>query len=68
MLFNSGKSGLTEEMQILEICKYMCWDYIQYLSQPKWLLDLVLIRMSEEAKASERQQRKQEAKSRRKTV
>lgn len=67
-LFNIGRTSINEEMQIVEICKYMGWDYNIYLFQPDWFIRLCQIRMREEALAQQREQRKIEAQSRRKTI
>jgi len=43
----------------------MGWDYIQFMNQPEWFIDLIQIRINEEAQAKRRLERMEEAKSRR---
>ena len=38
-------------MVILDTCKYMNWDYITYMNQPNWMIDLIEARISGEEKA-----------------
>jgi len=56
------------EIQMLEICKYMGWDYITYIQQPDWFIDLIKIRKSEEASAAEAKERKAQANLRRSKI
>jgi len=45
-------------MMILEVCKYMKWDYWTYLKQPSWLIDLVLSKQRVDSEFAEIQAKK----------
>jgi len=47
---------------MVEVCKQFGWDYYTYLAQPIWFIDLILEKMSIDAKKSEFEQRKSEFK------
>ena len=38
-------------MMILEICKYMNWDYWTYIKQPYWIIRIILARIDGESNA-----------------
>jgi len=42
-------------MKIVEICKYMGWDYLQYETQPIWFIDLVNLKMNLEGEYQNKQ-------------
>jgi len=42
---------LTNEMQNLEICEYMKWDYNTLMQQPQSFIELISIKMESEGYA-----------------
>ncbi len=40
-----GKGELPEEIIITEICKDYGWTYQEFLSQPYWFIEIILIKM-----------------------
>ena len=57
-----GRGYVEPEMIILEICKYMNWDYQTYLKQPYWLIDLILSKQKIDAEFAEIQTKKLKSK------
>ena len=39
-------------MMIVEICREMHWDYWTYMSQPQWIIEVILMRIKAEGKAN----------------
>lgn len=39
---------MEEDAVLLEVCKYMGWDYYTCLAQPAWFLETAIIKMREE--------------------
>ena len=46
-------------MLMVAICETMGWDYFQYLEQPSWFVDLIIEKMSIDAKKAKEDERKQ---------
>lgn len=47
-----GKSiKITDNIAIVEICKYMSWDYFTYLKQPQIIITTIMSRMIGESNA-----------------
>jgi len=38
---------------MLEICKYMGWDYYTYINQPYWFIELILMKTKVDAEFAE---------------
>ena len=49
-----GSGHLSSELIVLEVCKFMHWDYWTYIKQPSWFIDLILMEMSVDARTIER--------------
>lgn len=41
--------GLPEEFGIIEICKAMGWTYDEYMSQPDWFIQAIILKMTVES-------------------
>jgi hypothetical protein len=54
-----GKGNLDNEAVVVEVCKFMGWDYYTYLRQPQFFLNTILARMEAEGKATHYFQMKQ---------
>lgn len=52
-MFGLGSTTPTDDgvMDVVEVCKYMGWSYNDFCDAPQWLLDAIIIRMTEEGKA-----------------
>lgn len=40
---------MPEEIKIAVLCQHMGWTYQQYMSQPRWLIQTLEIKLNEEA-------------------
>jgi hypothetical protein len=34
------------ELFMVEVCRYMGWDYWEYIRQPSWFIDLIATKMN----------------------
>ena len=57
-MLHKGKGRLHPDMMIVEICKFMGWDYITYSNQPSWFIDLVTLKMNLEGEYQNKQSKK----------
>jgi hypothetical protein len=49
---------MDDDMAMLELCKYMGWDYWTYLSQPRWFVELCSSRFRAEGIVREKNNQK----------
>jgi len=61
-LLNYGKGRLHPDMQMVILCKEMNWTYEEYLRQPDWFLDLLVLKMNLDSEYEKKEIRKAEQK------
>ena len=45
-------------MQIIMMCDYMKWTYLDYIDQPNWFIELLSEKMNEDARHQNQSQKK----------